>query len=126
MHEQNRKVLEIIQALGFRFHSEFAAKMQVSEADLSRYVTGKRLPSKKFVEKLFDVFEVSPDWFYRDEGTMFASPNRNDIYASDDVEWLREQLLRSKDEVIRVSEELVQAKEEVNQLLKQMVEILDR
>ena len=125
MHEQNRKVVEVIKALGFKYHSEFATRMQVSEADLSRYVTGKRVPSKSFVEKLFQVFDVSPEWFYRNDGEMFVTQQDEEIYNSDNVQWLRDELLRAKDEVIRVTEELVQAKEETNQLLKQMVDILN-
>jgi|GEM_PF-3546270 len=124
MHDQNRKVLEVIQALGCKYHSEFAARMQVSEADLSRYVTGRRIPSKSFVEKLFTVFSVSPEWFYRGEGEMFVNGVREEKFNSDSVQWLREELLKAKDEVIRITDELVRAKEENNHLLKQIVELL--
>ena len=125
MHEQNRKVLEIIRALGYKYHSEFATRMQVSEADLSRYVTGRRVPSKSFVEKLFVVFNVSPEWFYRSEGSMFVVKEESD-YNSENIQWLRDELFRAKDDVIRVTEELVIAKEENNQLLKQMVDLINK
>lgn len=85
MDEKNEKVIQIMRALNIQKHTIFAQKMDITDADLSRITNGKRLPSKTFENKLFSIFNVNPDWYYKDKGNMFVNKSGVTVDAKEQL-----------------------------------------
>jgi transcriptional regulator with XRE-family HTH domain len=51
---------------------EFAFKLGVKQSYYSGVENAQRLITTKLTKKLFDDFNVNPNWFFKDEGVMFT------------------------------------------------------
>lgn len=66
---------------------EFARELGITQSYLSALETGRKNVTNKLVQKLFDFFNISPQWFYNDIGNMYNSSMGNIDGVNDGVNW---------------------------------------
>lgn len=76
----NERIDAIIVAKGMK-KTEFAQKLNVSQAYVSQLCSGTKSPSDRTISDICRVFDVSEDWLRTGEGEMFVQISRSQEIA---------------------------------------------
>ncbi|MEG2787376.1 MAG: helix-turn-helix transcriptional regulator [Romboutsia sp.] len=85
----NERISELITALGIQ-QIEFASKLNLSPATISKFVTGKTEPNKRMINHICNTFSVNEEWLLDGEGDMFINSDvdiasmMGKVFADDD------------------------------------------
>lgn len=85
----NERIYQIIVAKGMK-KTEFARKLNVSQAYVSQLCSGTKTPSDRTISDICREFDVNERWLRTGEGEMFVQKSRGDEIAAFVGDILRE------------------------------------
>lgn len=94
---------------------EVAEKTGITEATISRYITGKMKPTMKNAQLLADYFGVSIDYL---SGGSGSPTTKNDYYINEDTAELAQEIFENPDLKILLSASRKLKKEDLETLIK--------
>lgn len=113
-----QRLKEIRKDLGYT-QKEFAAKLQISQQNLSRYESGKLSISLQVITALYEI-GYDTTWLLYEKGCMKVADNET---AKEKVEKLEAEILSLKKRIEKLEAEKEQLSQELIQRLSEIVEL---
>lgn len=121
---ESEKFIEMVEALALRFPvAEIAAKTGYGQADVSRFIKGKRKPSVKFMESFYSAFaedlKAAGSNPVQSPGVAGSNPIKDsEDYQAKYIALLEQQLAQANTHLTQANEVIKTSLQEIAAILK--------